>query len=56
MTDYYFWPRDWYARQLSKRFGDNGSQPLAVVTALSAPGRRPMEAMLSVSRILPGTR
>jgi hypothetical protein len=45
-------PSDWFARDLGRRFGEDGSQPLALVTSVSSPGRRPMEAMLSVSRIL----
>lgn len=52
ITDYYLVPTNWYAAQLSKRFGDDGGQPLALVTSLSAPNRRPMELVLSVSRQL----
>ncbi|KIL97511.1 hypothetical protein CCC_00572 [Paramagnetospirillum magnetotacticum MS-1] len=52
ISDYYLMPADWFARDLGRRTGEDGSQPLALVTSVSAPGRRPMEAMLSVSRIL----
>ncbi len=52
VNDYYLVPQDWYARQLGQRFGDDGSVPLALVTTISAPGRRPLEAVLSVSRPL----
>lgn len=52
LTDYYLMPSDWFARDLSRRFAADGSQPLALVTSVSPPGRRPMEAMLSISRIL----
>lgn len=52
MTDYYLMPSDWFARDLSRRFADDGGQPLALVTSVSPPGGRPMEGMLSVSRIL----
>jgi hypothetical protein len=52
ISDYYLMPSDWFARDLGRRFGEDGSQPLALVTSVSSPGRRPMEAMLSVSRIL----
>ncbi|EME70364.1 hypothetical protein H261_08578 [Paramagnetospirillum caucaseum] len=52
IADYYVMPSDWFARDLGRRFAEDGSQPLALVTSVSAPGRRPMEAMLSVSRIL----
>lgn len=51
-TDYYLMPADWFARDLSRRFADDGGQPLALVTSVSPPGRRPMEGMLSVSRLL----
>lgn len=52
IADYYLMPSDWFARDLGRRFAEDGSQPLALVTSVSPPGRRPMEAMLSVSRIL----
>lgn len=52
INDYYVMPTNWYAAQLGKRFNDDGSQPLALVTTISNPGRRPMEAVLSVSRPL----
>ena len=52
LTDYYVMPLDWFARDLGKRFGEDGSQPLPLVTSVSNPGRRPMEAMLSVSRVM----
>ncbi|WP_096703832.1 hypothetical protein [Magnetospirillum sp. 15-1] len=52
ITEYYVMPTDWFARDLGRRFAEDGSQPLALVTSVSPPGRRPMEAMLSVSRIL----
>jgi hypothetical protein len=52
IADYYLMPADWFARDLGRRFAEDGSQPLALVTSVSSPGRRPMEAMLSVSRIL----
>ncbi|BAE52938.1 NMCC_0638 family (lipo)protein [Paramagnetospirillum magneticum] len=52
ISDYYLMPADWFARDLGRRFAEDGSQPLALVTSISAPGRRPMEAMLSVSRIM----
>ncbi|MBI3445323.1 MAG: hypothetical protein HY055_08155 [Magnetospirillum sp.] len=52
ITDYYIMPTDWFARDLGKRFGEDGSQPLPLVTSVSGPGRRPMEAMLSVSRVM----
>jgi len=50
VTDYYVMPKDWYAQQLAKRFGTDGTQPLPLVTTVSNPGARPMEAVLSVSR------
>lgn len=52
ISDYYLMPADWFARDLGRRFAEDGSQPLALVTSVSAPGHRPMEAMLSVSRIM----
>ncbi len=52
ISEYYVMPIDWFARDLGRRFAEDGSQPLALVTSVSPPGRRPMEAMLSVSRIL----
>lgn len=52
IADYYLMPSGWFARDLDRRFAEDGSQPLALVTSVSPPGRRPMEAMLSVSRIL----
>lgn len=52
IADYYLMPSDWFARDLTRRFAEDGSQPLALVTSVSPPGRRPMEAMLSVSRIM----
>ncbi|ARJ64927.1 hypothetical protein WV31_04175 [Magnetospirillum sp. ME-1] len=52
IADYYLMPSDWFARDLGRRFAEDGSQPLALVTSVSSPGRRPMEAMLSVSRIM----
>lgn len=52
IADYYLMPSDWFARDLGRRLAEDGSQPLALVTSVSSPGRRPMEAMLSVSRIL----
>lgn len=52
IADYYLMPSDWFARDLGRRLAEDGSQPLALVTSVSLPGRRPMEAMLSVSRIM----
>jgi len=52
ISDYYLMPSDWFARDLGRRLAEDGTQPLALVTSVSSPGRRPMEAMLSVSRIL----
>jgi len=52
ITEYYVMPSNWFARDLGRRLAEDGSQPLALVTSVSPPGRRPMEAMLSVSRIL----
>jgi hypothetical protein len=52
INDYYLMPSGWYAAQLGKRFGDDGTQPLALVTTISPPGRRPMEGVLVVSRPL----
>jgi hypothetical protein len=52
VADYYLMPSDWFARDLGRRFAEDGGQPLALVTSVSTPGRHPMEAMLSVSRIL----
>ncbi|CAA7619393.1 hypothetical protein [Magnetospirillum sp. SS-4] len=56
INDYYVMPSGWYAAQLGKRFNDDGSQPLALVTTISPPGRRPMEGVLSVSRLLKPSR
>ncbi len=50
INDYYLIPSGWYASQLGKRFNDDGTQPLALVTTISPPGRRPMEGVLAVSR------
>lgn len=50
VTDSYLMPVGWYAAQLGKRFGDDGTKPLALVLTVSAPGKRPMEAVLTVSR------
>ncbi|RAU23154.1 hypothetical protein CU669_03045 [Paramagnetospirillum kuznetsovii] len=52
VNDYYLMPSGWYAAQLGKRYNDDGSQPLALVTSISPPGRRPMEGALVVSRPL----
>jgi hypothetical protein len=52
INDYYLVPSGWYATQLGKRFNDDGAQPLALVTTISPPGRRPMEGVLAVSRPL----
>jgi hypothetical protein len=52
INDYYLVPSGWYAAQLAKRFSDDGTQPLALVTTISPPGRRPMEGVLVVSRPL----
>ncbi|OAN55248.1 hypothetical protein A6A04_11350 [Paramagnetospirillum marisnigri] len=52
INDYYLMPTGWFAAQLGKRFGDDGTQPLALVTTISNPGRRPMEGVLTVSRPL----
>jgi hypothetical protein len=52
ITDYYLMPTGWYAAQLSKRFSDDGTLPLALVTSLAPPNRRPMELVLTVSRPL----
>ena len=52
VNDYYLMPSGWYAAQLGKRFNDDGTVPLALVTTISPPGRDPMEGMLSVSRPL----
>lgn len=56
INDYYFVPGGWYAAQLGKRLNDDGTQPLALVTTISPPGRRPMEGVLSVSRPLKPSR
>ena len=52
VADYYLMPTGWLAAQLGKRFGDDGSLPLALVTTIAPPGRKAMEAVLSVSRPL----
>lgn len=52
MSDYYLMPTGWLSRELGRRFAADGTEPLALVTSVSPPGARPMEAMLSVSRIL----
>ena len=52
MSDYYLMPSGWLARELGRRFAADGSEPLALVTSVSPPGARPMEAMLSISRIM----
>jgi hypothetical protein len=52
ISDYYLMPSGWLARQLERRFPQDGTDPLALVTSVSLPGVRPMEAMLSVSRML----
>ena len=52
INDYYLMPTGWYARQLGKRFNDDGTPPLALVTTIAPPGRNPMEGVLSVSRPL----
>ena len=51
-NDYYLVPTGWFATQLGKRFNDDGTQPLALVTIIAPPGRNPMEAVLSASRPL----
>ena len=56
VTDYYLMPTGWLASQLGKRFSDDGSQPLALVTTIAPPGRKAMEAVLSVSRPLKNER
>lgn len=56
INDYYLMPSGWFAQQLGKRFNDDGTQPLALVTTISPPGRHPMEAVLSVSRPLKNDR
>ena len=54
--DYYLMPTGWLAAQLGKRFGDDGSQQLALVTTIAPPGQKAMEAVLSVSRFLKNDR
>jgi hypothetical protein len=56
ISDYYLMPSGWLAAQLGKRFGDDGTQPLALVTTVAPPGRKAMEAVLSVSRPLKNDR
>ncbi|CCG41538.1 NMCC_0638 family (lipo)protein [Magnetospirillum molischianum] len=48
LTDYVFNPTGWFAKILAKRFGTDGSAPVALVTLVSPPGRAAMEAVLSV--------
>lgn len=54
VTEYYLMPMDWLAKELGRRFAVDGTQPLALVTSVSAPGRRPMEGLLSISRSMAG--
>jgi len=48
LTDYVYSPTGWFAKILAKRFGGDGSAPVALMTLVSPPGRTAMEAVLSV--------
>lgn len=54
ITEYYLMPLDWLAKELGRRFSTDGTQPLALISSVSAPGRRPMEGLLSISRTMAG--
>jgi hypothetical protein len=54
LTDYALNPTGWFAKILAKRFGGDGSVPVAMMTLVSPPGRSAMEAVLSVRLVRDG--
>jgi len=48
VTDFVFNPTGWFGKILAKRFGGDGSAPVALMTAVAPPGRTAMEAVLAV--------
>ncbi|MBI2235664.1 MAG: hypothetical protein HYU60_01690 [Magnetospirillum sp.] len=49
VSEWYLLPAGWYARDLGRRAGDDGSRPVLVTAALWPSGGRPFEALLSAA-------
>jgi hypothetical protein len=50
VSEWYLLPAGWYARDLGRRAGDDGSRPVLVTAAIWPSGGRPFEALLSTAR------
>jgi hypothetical protein len=50
VTEWYLMPAGWYARDLGRRMGDDGTRQVLITAAQWPPGSRPFEALLSAVR------